>query len=175
VKSHKTALKIKAVVQHNGQIKSPEGLLIVDDCELMRLVIRRALEQAGYRVWAAATGEEAIDLYWQHWSRIAAVLLDVQMPGLDGPQTLDALLELDPEVRACFVSGDTGDYTPADLIRRGAHGVLFRPFQVADLSEMAKRLIGGNLPVTLPREQNDLGCFGAFGVSGMEPLYAVAD
>lgn len=176
VKLSKTARKIRVVVkQKNGKVKSPNGLLIVDDCQLMRLVIRRTLERAGFQVWAAATGKEAIDLFWQHWSEIAAVLLDVQMPGLDGPETLDALLELDPAVCTCFVSGDMGKYTPADLIRRGAHGVLYKPFRTADLADMAKRLIGRNLPETFREDQDGRGHGATFAPSGFEPLYAVAD
>jgi len=55
-----------------------------------------ALRHLGYRVWLAANGPEAIELYRQHGSEIALVLLDVRMPGLDGPQTLILLQEQRP-------------------------------------------------------------------------------
>ena len=97
----------------------------------------------------ANTGSDAIDLYRQHQSTIAAVLLDVQMPGLDGPRTLDALRQIDPAVRTCFVSGDTGQYTPEDLIRRGARAVFFKPFRIIDLSDAVLRMVNGESPVNM--------------------------
>jgi CheY-like chemotaxis protein len=47
-------------------------------------------------VWLAAGGQEALDLYQRHREAIDVVLLDVRMPGLDGPQTLAALRALNP-------------------------------------------------------------------------------
>lgn len=132
------------------------GVLVVDDCELMRLMMRLALERAGFRVLLANTGSNAIDLYRQHQSTIAAVLLDVQMPGLDGPSTLDALRRFDPAVRTCFVSGDTGQYTPEDLIRRGACAVFFKPFRIIDLSDAVLRMVNGEAPVNMEDRRPEL-------------------
>jgi CheY-like chemotaxis protein len=133
-----------------------QGVLVVDDCELMRLMMRLALERAGFRVLLATTGEEAIDVFREHRTTIAAVLLDVQMPGLDGPRTLDALVDLDPEVRSCFVSGDTGEYTPEDLIRRGARAVFFKPFRVIDLADAVRRIVNGEPPVGIDSRRPEL-------------------
>jgi DNA-binding NarL/FixJ family response regulator len=131
---HPSRQEVLVVEEHDP---FQHGVLVVDDCELMRLMMRLALERAGFRVLLATTGEEAI----------AAVLLDVQMPGLDGPHTLDALLDMDPGVRSCFVSGDTGEYTPEDLIRRGARAVFYKPFRVIDLAEAVHRIVNGEPPV----------------------------
>ena len=87
-------------------------------------MLQLALEREGLQVWVAANGREAIELYRRHRASIHVVLLDVQLPILDGPHTLDALRQIDPEVCACFVSGGTGKYEPEDLIRR-AHWQYF--------------------------------------------------
>jgi len=50
----------------------------------------------------------SIDLYRRHREEIAVVLLDVCIPDLDGFQTLEVLREINPEVQACFMSGNTG-------------------------------------------------------------------
>jgi CheY-like chemotaxis protein len=133
-----------------------QGVLVVDDCELMRLMMRLALERAGFRVLLANTGLEAIDIYRQHQSTIAAVLLDVQMPGMDGPRTLDGLRKVDPAVCTCFVSGDTGDYTPADLIRRGARAVFFKPFRIVDLADAVRRMANGEAPMKVAERSSEL-------------------
>jgi two-component system, cell cycle response regulator len=64
-------------------------VLVVDDSRATRAFIRRALEQAGYRTIEAADGEEA--LAWVDEQAPDAILLDVDMPGLDGFQTLERL------------------------------------------------------------------------------------
>jgi DNA-binding NarL/FixJ family response regulator len=117
--------------------------LVVDDSQLMRVMLRRALECAGFRVVLAASGHEAIRLYRQYRSSIGAVLLDVQMAGVDGPETLAALRGMDPCVRVCFVSGDTGEYLPEDLIRRGAEAVFYKPYRLVDLADGVRRMLNG--------------------------------
>jgi CheY-like chemotaxis protein len=71
------------------------GVLVVDDDCHVRLMVQRGLERDGFEVWLAPTGDEAVELYRQLRERISVVLLDVRMPGLDGPATLDALRALD--------------------------------------------------------------------------------
>ncbi len=52
-------------------------------------------------------------------SHLSLVLLDVEMPGMDGPHTLDEIQQLNPQVVACFMSGDFSTYTEAELRGRG--------------------------------------------------------
>jgi CheY-like chemotaxis protein len=144
------ANKSKTVDRTNDQAPSQLGALIVDDDDLVNLMLRLALEHDGYQVWVAANGQDAISLYRQHRASIDVVLLDVQMPILDGPRTLDALLQIDPDLCACFVSGNTGEYEPEDLIRRGARAVFHKPFRVIDLRVAVRRIIMGE-----PRAQFD--------------------
>jgi DNA-binding NarL/FixJ family response regulator len=114
---------------------------------LMRVMLRRALERAGFQVVLAKSGHEAIELYRKYRSSIGVVLLDVQMAGVDGPETLAALRGMDPRVRVCFVSGDTGDYLPEDLIRRGAEAVFYKPFRLDDLADGVRRMLNGRSPI----------------------------
>jgi len=68
---------------------NPKTVLVVDDSRATRAFVRRALEQAGFRTMEAADGEEA--LAWVDEESPDAILLDVDMPGLDGFQTLERL------------------------------------------------------------------------------------
>src|SRR5262249_45350297 len=77
------------------------------------------------------------EAYRRHGRAVAAVLLDVRMPGLDGPQTLAALRRLDPAVRCCLMSGEPGGYTAEELLRPGADGL---PGQPVALGELAARV-----------------------------------
>ena len=64
------------------------------------------------------------------------------MPGRDGPQTLAALQQLQPRIRCCFMSGDTGGYTDKDLHEMGAAAVLCKPFRLAEISQVLLDLAG---------------------------------
>jgi CheY-like chemotaxis protein len=115
------------------------AILVVDDEPLIQRLVADILQQHGYAVLVAASGAEAVTLYQNHPGTIQLVLLDIRMPGLDGPATLEALRALDPQVRCCFLSGDLGDYTEEDLLQRGAQGVLRKPFRVDELLSLLGR------------------------------------
>jgi len=114
------------------------GVLVVDDEHMVRIMVQLGLERNGFEVWLARSGREAIDLYRRHAEEIAVVLLDVQMPGLDGLKTLEVLHELNPEVRACFMSGDTVACKPEELLERGAAYVIAKPFHLHDLANILR-------------------------------------
>jgi PAS domain S-box-containing protein len=80
-------------------------VLVVDDEAPILHAARTTLESAGYRVLTARDGRAAVDLYRRHAGSVAAVVLDVMMPGLDGAATLAELRELDPDARVLLTSG----------------------------------------------------------------------
>lgn len=117
-------------------------VFVVEDEDAIRRMLDVAFRRHGLDVLLASTGDDAVAIYREHRHAIAVVLLDVRMPDLDGPATLAALRVIDPEVRAGFVSGDTGTYTTDDLIRAGASFVIAKPFDVAGVVDALRRLVG---------------------------------
>jgi CheY-like chemotaxis protein len=111
--------------------RQPE-VLVADDNPAVLLVVEMALQSAGFAVRTAATGEEAVRLFVLHRGSIDVVLLDVRMPGMDGPQTLAALREIDPGVRCVFMTGDAAGHTGEQLLALGATGLLQKPFASMD-------------------------------------------
>ncbi len=80
-------------------------VMVVDDEVLIRTSARRLLNQGGFEVITASSGEEALRLYQEADQRIGAVLLDLRMPEMDGESTFAELQRIDPAVRVVFVSG----------------------------------------------------------------------
>jgi CheY-like chemotaxis protein len=103
-----------------GSTRRP-GVLVVDEEACVRGVLGTLLRGQGFVVLLAASGLEAVTLYRQHGREIDAVVLDVRMPGLDGPQTLAALRQLDPHVRSVFLTGVPARTPRASCARPGAH------------------------------------------------------
>jgi CheY-like chemotaxis protein len=112
------------------------GILVVDDDREVRSLLKKGLQGQGLDVWLACDGQQALELFWRYREMIDLVLLDVCMPGLDGPQTALALLQLQPQIRLCFMSGDLGVYTNRKLRDLGALAVIPKPFRLAEIAAM---------------------------------------
>lgn len=122
----------------------PLSVLIVDDDEATRRMIADALVAEGYTVWAAASGPEAIRSVRRQ--RPDLILLDVNMPGVDGWQVLAELRAAGPQTPVVVM---TAGYLAQDrALSSGAQGYLGKPFEVQDLVEAVQahaglRLRGG--------------------------------
>jgi DNA-binding response OmpR family regulator len=115
--------------------------LVVEDQAIIRELLERGLRHHGFDVVLAANGEQAVDLYRALCQEVDLVLLDVQMPGLDGPQTLTALQKINPVVRCCFMSAFAAGYTEEDLRERGM-AYIHKPFALFELATLLNRLCG---------------------------------
>ena len=122
------------------------GILVVDDEEVVRRVLSISLPQQGFALWLAADGQEALEVYQRHREAIDVVLLDVRMPRLDGPHTLAALQRLNPQIRCCFMSGDPGAYSEAELHNLGAVVVFPKPFHLIEVAQVLRKVV------------SDIGC-----------------
>jgi CheY-like chemotaxis protein len=117
------------------------GILVVDDEPAIRRLLQTALRQHGFfAVWTAADGRQAVEIYRRHRQDIGLVLLDVQMPVLDGPRTLAVLQRINPQVCCCFMSGHTGAYTEAELQERGGLYVFAKPFRLTQIITVLRTL-----------------------------------
>jgi DNA-binding NtrC family response regulator len=117
------------------------GILIVDDEAHVRSILQVALRHEGHTVWLAGDSREALDLYRRHHESIDVVLMDVRMPGRDGPQTLAALQNLNPQVRCCFMSGSLGAYTEEGLFDLGAVAIVPKPFHLDELGQVLRNAL----------------------------------
>jgi CheY-like chemotaxis protein len=123
-------------------VESPPGpgILVVDDEPMLLDLLLLILQRQGFRVWTASSGPSALEVYRQQKDAVSVVLLDVRMPGMDGPQTLAELRKLNSSVRVCFMSGFTGGHNPEDLLALGAAAFFEKPFQIQPLAEQLWQL-----------------------------------
>lgn len=108
-------------------------ILVADDSMVVRAVLRRQLETDGHTVVEAVNGAEAIDACREY--RPDVILLDVEMPVLDGHATLERL-KADPQLKDIPVVFLTGRVDTADVVnglRLGAHDYLRKPFEANEL------------------------------------------
>jgi CheY-like chemotaxis protein len=86
------------------------------------------LTRLGFQVSLAANGTEAVELF-QRLGDIAVVLIDMEMPGLDGIRTLTALHKIDPKVQCCFMTGNVVEDVDDTLRQLGARHIFNKPFR----------------------------------------------
>jgi DNA-binding response OmpR family regulator len=115
---------------------------VVDDDPHVRNLLGAALPRFGFTAWLASGGEEALSLLAERRGEVALALLDVVMPGLDGPATLLALRGLAPSLRCCFMTGEPGSHGTAGLLALGAERVFLKPFPLDELAAELWRLLG---------------------------------
>ena len=133
-----------------GSAGSAGRILVAEDSLVVRTVLSDQLEEEGYEVIQAVDGESA--LMQCGGAKPDAILLDIEMPGLDGHQVL-ARLKADPElsdIPVVFLTGRTGTDDMVAGLRAGAHDYLKKPFETAEL--LAR--IGG--AVRIKRLQDEL-------------------
>ena len=112
---------------------TPATILIADDSLLIRAVVRSALAEEGYQLIEAEHGQDAVDKCREH--RPDVVLLDIEMPGLDGYEVLGQL-KSDVELKnipVVFLTSRTDMKDVVAGLRGGAHDYLKKPFETAEL------------------------------------------
>lgn len=133
---------------------APDGvILVVDDDPLIRRSVVRVLGRDGYRTLDAPDGRAAVDLYKAAGGEIRLVVLDLDMPELDGEATFHELRRFDPAARILFLTGLCDDTRRNQLLDAGACGLLTKPCD-SDVLRRVVREESGLRPmsrVTTPR------------------------
>ncbi len=111
-----------------GEADVAPAVLLVEDEELVRELAARILEAAGYRVWAAASGAEALELHARLPAPVDVVLTDLVMPGLDGRELGRRLRTAHPGMPLVFMSGYADEAAPVDSEWGADAAFLQKPF-----------------------------------------------
>lgn len=112
-------------------------VLLVDDEAGLTAILAKRLTARGLTVITAASGEEGLDRLRQDLS-IGVAVLDINMPGLDGLETLAALKEMRPEVEAIILTGYPSPEGAMQGMRLGAYEFLAKP---CDMDELHTRVL----------------------------------
>ncbi len=127
----------------------PETILVVEDEEMLRTLVREVLTRTGYSVLFANDGEEALRVYDEHRETIDLVLLDLGLPKLAGDEVLISLRQRDPGLKVVFSTGYVRKERSEELLGLGAQGVVFKPYTVADMLETIRKVLDGPGPATV--------------------------
>jgi signal transduction histidine kinase/ActR/RegA family two-component response regulator len=121
-------------------------ILVVEDEEVVRNLVRVALERRGHEVTVANDGLEALRLFEDPTREFDLLLTDVVMPQLNGAELAERVAQLRPELRVVFMSGYTRGTIPERRLLEAGRTFLQKPFTVAELLQTVARMLTGPLP-----------------------------
>jgi CheY-like chemotaxis protein len=135
-----------------GESRPRETILVVEDEENVRSLVRHVLEGQGYVVLEASGAREAMYVHENHAGRIDLLLTDVMLPGKSGRELARELLEVRPATKIIFMSGYTEDSViRTELERSKAALFLGKPFSPTLLGHTVRAALEGRpAPVETP-------------------------
>ncbi|MGA3060418.1 MAG: response regulator [Candidatus Bathyarchaeia archaeon] len=111
-------------------------ILIVDDDENIRKTMKTILEDEGYVVDLAATGNEAVEMTWKTAYNIA--LLDIRLPDMEGVELLKLIKDNVPRTRKIMVTGYPSMQNAISALNKNADAYLVKPVDIAKLLDKVK-------------------------------------
>jgi PAS domain S-box-containing protein len=126
------------------ELETPRGqekILLVDDEPAVLEIGREMLEQFGYRVSTASSGEEALEFYGNNGNAADVVILDLGMPGMGGNKALRELLKMDPGARVIIASGYGADNRAKEALAEGAREFIGKPYHMRELAAKIREVL----------------------------------
>lgn len=118
---------------------SKHSILVVEDEELMRSILRRLLAAEGYDVLTADSAEAALDVYSQ--TDVALILTDIKMAGRSGLDLLDRIKSIDAEALVIIMTAYSSVDSAVAALRKGAYDYITKPFVNEDLLQTVRNAI----------------------------------
>ena len=117
-------------------------VLVVDDEELIRSLVRRFLEADGYSVVEAASGSEALQIAKTHVVSLRLLITDMLMPEMSGAELAERAARLSPRLRMIFMSGYTGETNLEEALQARSAMLIQKPFSRVALIAAVRAAIG---------------------------------
>jgi PAS domain S-box-containing protein len=117
-------------------------VLVVDDDQSLRYLVRRTLGSVGYTVLMAEDGNAALRLIEEHQGAIQLLLTDLVMPEMSGHELARRSREVNPGLRVLYMSGYTEDEAMRQSIQSDGTAFVAKPFSVSSLTRGVSRALG---------------------------------
>lgn len=115
-------------------------VMIIDDSAFTRKVMRKSLEALGHQVTEANGGQDALTHYAHQAPDL--VTLDMLMPDMEGPEVLDHLRAIDPNVRVIVCTSNVQPTVKEDMLNKGAKAFLNKPIKENTLQKTIQTMLG---------------------------------
>ena len=136
----------KEIVREKDAVAAPivrgsGTILLIDDEKMILDVGIELLDELGYEVISAMSGNEAIEVFKNDRDKIDLIIMDMIMPGMGGGETFDRLKEIDPNIKVLLSSGYSINGQATKILRRGCDGFIQKPFNMNQLAEKVQEIL----------------------------------
>ncbi|HMC63478.1 MAG TPA: PAS domain S-box protein [Gemmataceae bacterium] len=138
--------EVCGVAKAPDQHAAVETILLVEDEEAVRTLVRHVLQRAGYTVLEAGEGEEALQIASQHPSPVHLLITDVVMPRMSGPELARRLQVRHPSLRTLLISGYVEKAASRPGVVSAPEEILPKPFAAATLLRKVRQLLAPAAP-----------------------------
>ncbi|MCR4421481.1 MAG: cache domain-containing protein [Exilispira sp.] len=136
IEKQKSNIKEEKGKNENKKVKQKyKRILVIDDEEKIRFLLKKILEKNGFSVKLAESGFKGIEIYSNDAKLIDLVILDLIMPGINGKETLIKLKEINPNLKVIMISGYIDDEKINECLNLGVKDFLQKPFDISSLIE----------------------------------------
>ena len=132
----------KRSVEVEESLYGTETILVAEDDERLRNLVREVLEGYSYKVLLAANGSVALSIFERQEEPIHLLLTDVIMPGMSGRELADRLTRLHPEIKTLYMSGYTDDAIVHHGVLDADTSFIQKPFASAALARKVREVLG---------------------------------
>ena len=126
-----------------GFPRGVETILVVDDENTTIDVVREMLCRFGYTILTAEDGERAVEIYRSKEHLIDLVILDLNMPRMDGHACLRELRKLNPDVKVIISSGYSSMVDAHNLLDSGAAAFMNKPYRLQEILHRLREILDG--------------------------------
>ena len=136
-------VEIKRQLDEERKVRPGAGatLLFVDDETIQLHLMEKVLEREGYRVLTASDGAEAVEMHLRHQDEIAIVILDLQLPKINGWEAFQLMRKIQPRLKALFATGFAPPEIEAKLTQGEIGGIILKPYELDKVLEKISEIL----------------------------------
>lgn len=139
--SEKQSTSDAPTLQLNGELKGTEGILLVEDDDQVRNIVKQILVKNDYSVIAISDGEKAVDYVHHSNEKIDLLLTDVIMPKMNGKELHDRITKILPEVKVIYMSGYTDDVIAHHGVLEEGVNFIQKPFSTQKVLSKVREVL----------------------------------
>jgi nitrogen-specific signal transduction histidine kinase/ActR/RegA family two-component response regulator len=132
---------------NNPLLRGHETILVVEDEDGIRSLVRKLLQKSGYSVLEASHGIEALQISEQYQNKIHLLLTDVVMPIMSGRELAEQLTVIRPDMKVLYMSGYTREAIDHHGMLDPGLAFLQKPFSLTTLSQKIREVLEAEVPI----------------------------
>jgi two-component system cell cycle sensor histidine kinase/response regulator CckA len=139
----RAAVTVEPEALKDTAVRGAETILLVEDDDMLRTLVRETMESAGYRILEACDPLEACAIAAKRQGTIQLLIADVVLPGASGPELAKELLRHSPGLKVLYMSGHSDSAILKRGVRRKEAAFLRKPFTPAALAAKVREVLEG--------------------------------